>query len=73
MRTNKMTSKNTTLLYILAIVVIVIVFILLGGATWMKGLMHTSHSFDIGEWSWGQVLISLGIGFILGFIVAKRT
>jgi len=62
------TRKNTTAIYIIAIVVIVVAFFLLGGGPWIKGMTHGS----ISNLHWGQILISLGLGFLLGWIVSRR-
>ena len=40
------------------------------------GMMPGSSSTGMGHWNWGQILFSLGIGILLGFllglVVAKR-
>ena len=66
------TGKNTRAVYVIAILVIVVVFLLLGGGPWTKGLMHGNRSIHMANWNWVQILISLGLGFVLGLIVAKR-
>jgi hypothetical protein len=66
------TRKNTTAIYIIAIVVIVVAFFLLGGGPWIKGMTHGSRSIGISNLHWGQILISLGLGFLLGWIVSRR-
>jgi hypothetical protein len=38
-----------------------------------QGMMHGGgRSMDIGNWNWLPILISLGIGFLLGYLVARR-
>ena len=38
-----------------------------------QGMMHGSGgSMDMGNWNWVQILISLGVGFLLGYLVARR-
>ena len=64
--------RNTTVIYILAFVVIVVAFFLLGGGPWIKGLAHGSRSISVSRLHWGQILISIGIGFLLGWIVSRR-
>ena len=66
------TVKNTRAVYVIAIVVIIVAFLLLGGGQWTKGLMHGNRSMAMANWNWVQILISLGIGFVLGLVVAKR-
>ncbi len=58
--------------YVIAIAVIVIAFLLLGGGAWIKGLGHGTGSMGTISLRWGQILISLGLGFLLGWILAKR-
>jgi hypothetical protein len=67
------TRRETTIIYYgLALVVIVVAFLLLGGGTWITGLTHGSSSIRATDLHWGQILISLGLGFLLGWIVSKR-
>jgi len=49
-----------------------VAFLLLGGGTWITGLTHGSSSIRATDLHWGQILISLGLGFLLGWIVSKR-
>jgi hypothetical protein len=68
-----MTRRETRILYIVvAIVVIVIAFLLLGGGPWIKGLGHGNGSMTMTNLRWGQILISLGLGFLLGWIASRR-
>ncbi len=60
------------LYYIIAFAVIVIAFLLLGGATWMKGLGHGGGSMNMASLRWGQILISLVLGFLLGWFASRR-
>jgi hypothetical protein len=66
------TRRNTTVIYILALVVIVMAFFLLGGGPWIRGLAHGSRAISVSNLHWGQILISLGLGFLLGWIVSRR-
>jgi len=72
MTTRRGRSSNTTI-YIVALIAIVIAFLLLGGAPWVRGLIHGDSSISFYRWNWTQILISLGIGFLLGYLVARRT
>ena len=58
--------------YLIAVAVIVIAFLLLGGVDWMKGMGHGNGSMGTVSLRWGQILISLGLGFLLGWIASKR-
>lgn len=65
-------SKNSTLVYVIAIAVIIIAFLLLGGESWLNGMMHGGRPMDLNHLNWGQIIISLIIGFILGRLSSKR-
>ena len=60
------------LYYLIAAAVIVIAFLLLGGVPWMQGMGHGNGSMGIVSLRWGQILISLGLGFLLGWIASRR-
>jgi len=72
MSTRRSYSINSTALYIIVIVIIIVAFLLLGGGPWIKGLMHGNSLIGTSNWNWLQILISLGIGFLLGLAVAKK-
>jgi len=65
------TSSNGTL-YIIALVVIVVAFILLGGWQWLLHMLHGNGSLGMHSWNWATILISGGIGFILGILASRR-
>jgi hypothetical protein len=68
-----MTRRETRTLYIVgAIAIIVIAFLLLGGMPWIKGLEHGNGSMGMTNLRWGQILISLGLGFLLGWLASRR-
>jgi len=67
------TRRNTkTLYYIIAFAVIVIAFLLLGGAAWVKGIGHGGGNMNMASLNWVQILISLAVGFLLGWIASRR-
>jgi H+/Cl- antiporter ClcA len=72
MSTRKNVTMSTSVIYIIALVVIIVAFLLLGGASWMRGMMHENHSMNTMGWNWTHILISLGIGFLLGILVGRR-
>ena len=38
-----------------------------------QGMMHGGgRSMDMGNWNWVPILISLVIGFLLGYLVARK-
>ena len=67
------TRRETTTIYlVVAIAVIVIAFLLLGGGPAIGKLGHGSGSMGMSNLHWGQILISLGLGFLLGWIASRR-
>jgi hypothetical protein len=67
------TRRNTTAIYyVIALVVIIVAFLLLGGGPWIKGMTHGSGSAGMAQLNWGQILVSLGLGFLLGILVSRR-
>jgi hypothetical protein len=68
-----MTRRETRILYIVvAIAIIVIAFLLLGGTSWLKEIGNSSGSMGMTNLRWGQILISLGLGFLLGWLASRR-
>jgi hypothetical protein len=72
MSKRRITSINTTALYIIALGIIIVAFLLLGGGHWLKGISHGSGSMNMANLNWLQIIISLGIGFLLGFLAGRR-
>ncbi|HEX7585967.1 MAG TPA: hypothetical protein VF373_14860 [Prolixibacteraceae bacterium] len=64
--------SRTTLIYLIALLVIVVAFLLLGGVSWLTGMMHGGRSMSMDNFNWLQILISLGIGFVLGLLYSSR-
>jgi hypothetical protein len=73
MSTRKLVRTSNGMLYAIGFVVIVVAFLLLGGWTWMQGVMHGNGLMGMHNWNWAQILVSLGIGFILGLLVSRRS
>ena len=68
-----MTRRETRIHYIVvAIAIIVIAFLLLGGTSWLKEMGNSSGSMGMTNLHWGQILISLGLGFLLGWLASRR-
>jgi len=72
MRSRRFVTTNKTALYVIAIVVIIVSFLLLGGGPWMTGMMHRGSSMGTVHLNWVQILISLGLGFLLGLLASRR-
>jgi hypothetical protein len=64
--------ETRTIYYVIGIAVILIAFLLLGGGPWIKGLGHNNGTMGMTNLHWGQILISLGLGFLLGWIASRR-
>ncbi len=68
-----MTRRETRILYyVIAFVVIIVAFFLLGGGPWIKGMGHGHGSLGMTNLRWGQILISLGLGFLLGWLASRK-
>jgi len=68
-----MTRRETKILYyVIAVVVVIVAFFLLGGGPWIKGMGHSSGSMGMTNLRWGQILISLGLGFLLGWLASRK-
>ena len=66
------TRRETRLVYYaVAIAVIVIAFLLLGGGPWLKGMGHGNSSMGMTSLRWGQILIGMILGFVLGLISSR--
>jgi hypothetical protein len=68
-----MTRRETRIVYIVgAIAIIIIAFLLLDGTSWLKGIGNGRGSMGMNNLHWGQILISLGLGFLLGWLASRR-
>jgi hypothetical protein len=63
--------SSNVLVYIIIALVVVILIMIFGGAHWTRGV-NSRISLGIEHWNWAQILISVGIGFILGWIAFRR-
>jgi hypothetical protein len=72
MRTKRFVTSNRTALYLIAVVVIIVAFLLLGGGPWMTAMIHRGRSMGTIHLNWIQILISLGLGFLLGLLASRR-
>jgi hypothetical protein len=72
MNTGRFFARDQTAVYLIAVVVVIVAFLLLGGGTWMRGMMHEGRSVSTVYLNWPQILVSLGIGFLLGWLVFRR-
>jgi uncharacterized membrane protein len=66
------TRRETRIMYYaVAIGIVVIAFFLLGGGPWLKGLGHGNSSMGMTTLRWGQILIGMILGFVLGLISSR--
>ncbi len=68
----RIATTNRTAVYLIAFTIIVVAFLILGGGPIIMNLMHGNGSPNLNNWNWTQILISLGIGFALGWLVSRR-
>ena len=67
-----MTRRETRIVYyVVAIAVIIIAFLLLGGGPWLKGLGNGQGSIGVSTLHWGQILIGMVLGFLVGLISTR--
>lgn len=65
-------SSNRTAVYIIVALVVVIVIMILGGSDWLRDI-RVSQSLGVSSWRWNQIIISLAIGFGLGWLVFRKS
>jgi len=67
MKSGRITTTTKTALYFIAFAIIIV------ACDTEQGMMHGGgRSMDMGSWNWVPILISLVIGFLLGYLVARR-
>jgi hypothetical protein len=71
MSTQKIILKNTTL-YFIVFLTLIAAFFMFGGGPWVRGMIHGNRTMGLVNWIWPQILISLGLGFVLGLVVSRR-
>ncbi len=72
---NTITGKGKTGLGIISVTCFIFFSVLVSACDNTQGMMQgrgNGGSMDMGNWNWLQILISLGIGFLLGYLVARR-
>jgi hypothetical protein len=71
MNFKKFKASNSTLVYIIIALVILIIFLFFGGDEWLQG-SQLNRSIGYSHWNWTQILISLGLGIVIGWFIHKR-
>jgi len=67
MKTERIRATIKTSLYFIAFAAIIV------ACDTEQGMMHgNGGSMDTGSWNWAPILISLVIGFLLGYLVARK-
>ena len=67
MKTERIRATVKTALYFIAFSALIV------ACDTEQGMMHgDGRSMDMGNWNWVPILISLVIGFLLGYLVASR-
>ncbi len=77
MSARRFKTSNSTTVYLIAIVVIIVAFLLSGGGPWVRGMMHGGslhggRSMNMANWNWITILVSIGVGIIIGILFVKR-
>ena len=67
MKTKKIAGTIITMLCMIMLVVVV------AACDQDRGMMHGNISVGRDHWNWGQILISLAIGLVGGFILGQVT
>ncbi|HAM09417.1 MAG: hypothetical protein A2X05_05985 [Bacteroidetes bacterium GWE2_41_25] len=66
------TRRETRIIYYaVAIGIVVIAFLLLGGGPWLKGIGHGNGSMGMSTLHWGQILVGMVLGFLVGLISSR--
>ena len=67
MKTVRISATVKTVLFFIAFSAIIV------ACDTEQGMMHgDGGSMDMGSWNWAPILISLVIGFLLGYLVARK-
>lgn len=65
-------EKNTIAILVTLIVIVFVVYLLFGNSPWVNGMMHQGRSIGIGNWNWLQIIVSICIGILIGWVVARK-
>lgn len=63
--------SNKLALYIIAALCVVVAIMIFGGAEWLRGV-RMDGSLGLNHLNWPHILLSIGLGFGLGWLVFKR-
>ena len=66
MNTKKMVKAITRAFYSILFI------LLISGCDTNGGMMHGYGSTSMYHWNWGSVIIALGVGFFIGFLVFRK-
>ncbi|MFO8022809.1 MAG: hypothetical protein R6U65_10110 [Perlabentimonas sp.] len=64
-------SSNRMAVYIIIALTVIVVILILGGTDWLRGA-RMNHSLGLNSWNWSQIIISIVIGFGLGWLVFRK-
>ncbi|NHB68831.1 hypothetical protein [Perlabentimonas gracilis] len=64
-------SSNRVAGYIIIALVAIIVIMILGGTDWLRGF-RINQSLSLNSINWSHTIISIGIGFGLGWLVFRK-
>lgn len=72
MGTRRINASNNMALYLFATLAVIVAFLLLGGWPLLKNLVANGGSLGNANLNWPQILVSLGIGIIIGLLIGRR-
>ena len=64
-------SLNKTMVFILVTLIAILVVMVFGSSDWIRSV-HANQSLGINSWCWTQIIISIALGFGLGWVVFKK-
>ncbi|MDY0253812.1 MAG: hypothetical protein RBR30_05315 [Tenuifilaceae bacterium] len=71
MSINRIKASRTTLVYVIIALMIIVLILILGGSDWLRS-SQLNQSFGVSNWNWTQIIVSIGVGFGLGWLVFRK-
>ncbi len=65
-------KRNTAVLLIAILMIVVIFFLLFGAGAWLTGIPYGDVRIRLSGLNLIQIPIGIGLGFLLGFLIARR-
>lgn len=71
MSINRIKASSATLIYVIIALMIIVLILILGGSDWLRS-SQLNQSLGVSNWNWTQIIVSIGIGFGLGWLVFRK-